>query len=135
MTMLATKNSDHVCELDAYRIAKMCNYRLTDGSVDELKVLDCLKMLAAPDTRRKVPQEHDGRRIKAVEGGWLVINGEKYREMVSKEMAKARWRRAQAKAREKRKLAGDDRPASAAYKAAEAREVAKANRGEPSACD
>ncbi len=95
MTMIATKNSSHVCELDAYKIAKKCNFRCADRSVDELKVLEILKILASPDTKRKVKQEYDGRRIKAVDGGWLILNGEKYRKMVSDEMRKARLRRAQ----------------------------------------
>lgn len=95
MTMIATKTSDHVCELDAYRIARKCNFKLPDGSVDEIKVLDICKILASPDKRRKVKQEFDGRRIRAVDGGWLVLNGEKYRQMVSEEMKKARNRRSQ----------------------------------------
>ncbi len=88
MTIIATKNSDHICELDAYRIARKC-------CLDEILVLDILKILASPDKRRKTKQEHEGRRIQAVPGGWLVLNGEKYRQMVSDEMRKARLRRAQ----------------------------------------
>jgi hypothetical protein len=94
MTMLATKDSDHVCRLDAYRIHKKCN-------IDELKVLEILKVLASPDKRRRAEQEFEGRRIKAVEDGWLILNGEKYRRMVSEEMRKARLRRAQSTFREK----------------------------------
>lgn len=89
MTMIATKDSDHICRLDAYRIANKCK-------LDELVVLDILKLLASPDTRRQLKQEFDGRRIKAVEDGWLVLNGEKYRKMVSDEMKKARNRKSQA---------------------------------------
>lgn len=114
MTMLATKDSDHVCRLDAYRIAKKCN-------LDELYVLDILKILASPDERRKVSQEFDGRRIKGVPDGWLILNGEKYRAMVAEERKKARWRRAQAakREREKNKPGQDGRPATAEYKATE----------------
>lgn len=95
-TMVATKDADHVCRLDAYRIAKKCY-------LDELYVLEIIKVLASPDKRRKSKQEFEGRRIKVVEDGWLVLNGEKYRTMVQDEMKKARWRRAQAakRAREK----------------------------------
>ena len=40
VTMMATKDSDHICRMDAYRIAKKCNFRRTpDGDVDEVKVL------------------------------------------------------------------------------------------------
>jgi len=57
--------------------------------------LDALRILSEPDLRRKENQEHEGRRIKAVDDGWLVINGEKYRDKVREEMKKARNRRAQ----------------------------------------
>lgn len=96
MTMMAAKDSDHICRLDAYRVAKKCH-------LDELQVLDILKILASPDKRRKSKQEFDGRRIKAVEDGWLILNGEKYRQMVSEEMRKARLRRAQTTYRIKHK--------------------------------
>jgi hypothetical protein len=96
MTMIATKDSDHICRLDAYRIARKCH-------IDEIKVLEILKTLASPDTRRVSKQEHEGRRIQAVEDGWLILNGAKYRKMVSEEMRKARLRRAQATFREKQK--------------------------------
>lgn len=103
MTILATKDSEHVCPLDAYRIANRCNFRLPCGGVDEDKVVKILKLLASPDKRRSVPQKEEGRRIRAVEGGWFVINGEKYRKMVQLEMQRARNRRSQAASRERAK--------------------------------
>jgi hypothetical protein len=103
MTILATKDSDHVCRLDAYRIAKKCNFFLKDGNVDEVKVLGILKLLAGPDSKRTSKQDYEGRRIRSVPDGWLVLNGEKYRQMVSDEMRKARLRRAQDKYRQKKK--------------------------------
>lgn len=99
MTMLATKDSDHVCRLDAYRIAKKCN-------IDEVTALEILKVLASPDKHRKTKQDFDGRRIKAVEDGWLILNGEKYRQMVSDEMRKARLRRAQDAYRKRQAMKG-----------------------------
>ena len=107
VTMMATKDSDHICRMDAYRIAKKCNFRRApDGDVDEVKVLDILKILASPDKRRAKKQEFDGKRIKAVEDGWLILNGEKYRQMVSDEMRKARLRRAQTAFRKKHFVKG-----------------------------
>ena len=97
MTLLAVKDSDHVARLDAYRIAKKC-------VLDEIRVLEILKVLASPDKRRKSHQEFEGRRIRAVEDGWLVLNGQKYREMVSQEMKKARNRRSQEAFRKRKKL-------------------------------
>ncbi len=110
ISMIATKDSDHICRMDAYKIGKKCNFLCPDGSVDEIKVLDILKILASPDTRRKIKQEYEGRRIKAVDDGWLVLNGEKYRKMVSEEMKKARNRRSQDAFRKRKKglpLAGE----------------------------
>ena len=123
MTMLATKDSDHICRLDAFRIHKKCN-------IDELKVLDMLKILASPDSRRREVQKFEGRRIEAVEDGWLILNGEKYRKMVSDEMRKARLRRAQAKYREthaKERKVGET-PRERAYVKAE-------GAGDTSECD
>ena len=119
VTLLATKDSDHVCRLDPYRMAKKCNFRTEKGEVDEIKVLDILKLLASPDKRRRIKQQFDGRRIKAVEDGWLVLNGQKYREMVQDEMRKARLRRAQAKFREKKRMSPPDGREAAAVKAFE----------------
>lgn len=97
ITILAAKDSDHVCRLDAYKIHRKCN-------IDEVRVLEILKVLASPDSRRVAAQAYEGRRIKPVEEGWLVLNGEKYRTMVQAEMRRASWRRAQAKRREKQKM-------------------------------
>ena len=103
MTLLAVKDSDHICRLDTYKIAKKCNFRKGDQSIDEIRVLDILKLLASPDNKRLLNQEFGGRRIKAVEGGWLVLNGEKYRQMVAEEMKRARWRKSQAAARKRKR--------------------------------
>ncbi len=120
MTMLARKNSDHTCELDAFRIAKLCSFRLPDGNVDELKVLDILKILASPDKRRQAPQEFEGRRIRAVEGGWLVLNGEKYRAMVQYESRKANNRKSQAAFRERFKAKSKPLPLEVSFCKADA---------------
>lgn len=120
MTILATKDSDHVCRLDAYRISRKC-------CMDEIKVLEILKLLASPDKRRKSKQPNDGRRIKAVEDGWLVLNGELYRKMVQEEMRKASWRKAQAAARKKKKSQGPTHSETAFVKAVEEGDERRAN--------
>lgn len=98
ITMLALKDSDDVCRTNAYQLAKR-------SRKTEEEVLEALRILSSPDTRRIETQEFDGRRIKAVEDGWLILNAAKYRELVQKEMERARWRRAQAlkRAREREK--------------------------------
>lgn len=94
VTMLALKDSDDVCRYNAYQLAQRSHKK-------EDEVLDALKILASPDKRRIEPQEHEGRRIKPVEDGWLILNGVKYREMVQVEMRRARWRRGKAAQRKK----------------------------------
>lgn len=89
LTMLALKDSDDVCRLNAYQLHRR-------SRKTETQVLDALKTLASPDTKRVEIQAHEGRRIKAVEDGWLILNGAKYRDMVQLEMKRARNRRSQA---------------------------------------
>ena len=89
LTMLAVKDADHVVRFNAYQLARKA--RKT-----ETEVLEALKVLMAPDTKRQEKQPYNGARIKAVEDGWLVLNGEKYREKVSEERRKERNRKAQA---------------------------------------
>lgn len=96
ITLLALKDSDHICRLNAYKISRKCNK-------PEAEVIACLKILEAPDRKRLEKQPFDGRRIERVEDGWLVLNGEYYREMVSREMLKAKNRRAQEAYRRRQK--------------------------------
>ncbi|MGV1047705.1 MAG: hypothetical protein ACOYD4_04150 [Solirubrobacterales bacterium] len=113
MTMLALKDADHVVRLNAYQLGRRA--RKTEG-----EVLDALRVLASPDTRRIEPQPYEGRRIQAVEDGWLVLNGAKYRAMVSEEMRKARNRRSQAAYRERKKaVPGQPLPGEERYLKAE----------------
>lgn len=96
LTMLALKDYDNIVRLTAYQLGR-------ESRKTEQEVLDALKILSSPDSKRVEAQPYDGRRIKAVEEGWLILNGEKYRAMVQLEMKRARNRRAQAKFREKKK--------------------------------
>lgn len=88
VTMLARKDSDHIYRGNAYNLGRQ-------SRKSEKEVLDALKILSSPDGRRIEKQEFNGRRIESVEDGWLILNGEKYRQKVQEEMRKARWRRAQ----------------------------------------
>jgi hypothetical protein len=65
--------------------------------------LEALAVLSNPDTKRLEPQEYEGRRIQKVEDGWLILNGQKYRDKVSDEMRKARNRKAQAAWRDRQR--------------------------------
>lgn len=92
ITLLALKDEDHVVRCNAYQIAKKC------GRKSEDEVLECLKILASPDKKRKEKQEFDGRRIEKVEEGWLVLNGQKYQDLmqtVVRRRKQAQWQREQ----------------------------------------
>ena len=123
VTMLAKKDSDHVVRASAFNIGKWANKT-------EKEVLSALKVLQSPDKRRIEKQPFDGRRVEKVEDGWLILNGETYRKMVSEEMRKARLRRAQTAYREKKKkVRGDTGEVSSGYRSAEERFVEAENNG------
>jgi hypothetical protein len=88
LTMLARRQADHVVYADAYKLKKWANITMEETE-------DALRILSQPDERRK-GQEHEGRRIQKVEGGWLILNGQKYQDlmrMISERVRKARWAR------------------------------------------
>jgi uncharacterized phage protein (TIGR02220 family) len=61
--------------------------------------VDCLE---GPDTNSSDP-DHEGRRIERVPGGWMILNAEKYREMVTRAVIQEKTRQRVAKHREKKK--------------------------------
>ena len=75
IAMLPLKEADHVVRYNAFQIAKRAN-------MTEQEVIDALKVLEAPDTRRIEPQPFDGRRIRRVEDGWLILNGQKFEDLM-----------------------------------------------------
>jgi hypothetical protein len=98
LTMLFKKDHLHKVYGNAFNIS-MWSHKT------ETEVLDALKILSAPDTRRLEPQEFDGRRIEKVGyNEWLILNGAKYQALMvagNERARKARWaaqKRAQDKA-------------------------------------
>ena len=108
-SMLAVKDADFVVRLDAYKLSRRAKMK-------ETEVIEGLRILSSPDTKRITPQPYDGRRIKEVADGWFILNGEKYRQMISEEMKKARNRKSQAAWRERQK--GKPLPGSLEYEKA-----------------
>jgi hypothetical protein len=107
LTMMAKKDSDMVVRGSAFNISQW-------AKKTEAETLDALKILSSPDTKRIEPQPFEGRRIKRVEDGWLILNGKFYRDLMVKENERARKRRwaaeKRAQEREERKaLAYADR--------------------------
>lgn len=62
--------------------------------------------LESPDVHSSDP-DNEGRRIERVPGGWMVLNAPKYREMVTRLVAKEGNRRRVARFREKQREAAE----------------------------
>ena len=78
ITLLAVKDRDQVARVNAFEVGRKC----WPGDPEaEKRALDALTILARPDTKRIEPQPFEGRRIEKVERGWLVLNGEHYRNL------------------------------------------------------
>lgn len=75
VTMLAKRGADNVVYGSAYQIG-------TWARKTEKEALEALKVLSSPDTKRLEPQKFEGRRIEKVEGGWLILNGQHYQEVM-----------------------------------------------------
>lgn len=74
------------------------------------ETVDALEDLKKPDPFSQTP-DHEGRRILEVDGGWFIVNGEKYRDMMQVEGRReyqklwARKKRAQKAARREKRRA------------------------------
>lgn len=75
LTMAVKKDGDQVVRGSAFNIAQW-------SKKTEAEVLEALKILSSPDTKRLEPQPFDGRRIEKVEGGWLILNGKHYQDLM-----------------------------------------------------
>ena len=75
ITMLAMRNSRHIVEGSIPGLADMA--RITTAECEA-----SLAKLLSPDPYSRT-KEHEGRRILEVDGGWVILNGEKYRKMMN----------------------------------------------------
>lgn len=100
IALLALSDKEGIVEGSLPGLASLC--RLT---VPEMSA--ALKKLAAPDPHSRSP-EYEGRRIEQIEGGWKVLNYEKYRQKgMAGEGSRAPYYR-QYRARKRAELFQDD---------------------------
>lgn len=88
VTMLALKSRDHVVRANEYRLTKRANLTIE-------QVQDALNRLQSADIKRP-GQLYEGRRIEAVEDGWVILNGEYYQKqmtLIADRNRKAKWAR------------------------------------------
>ena len=80
---------------------------------------DCekaLKKLSGPDEYSRT-KAHEGRRIEAVEGGWLIMNGEKYRSRMNEDERRLYKREKAVEYRQRKKVIKRDGAKSGAQQA------------------
>jgi len=75
--MLALKDRNHICRATVPALAKICN--ITNEDCESY-----LERFQEPDKYSR-SQEHEGRRIERVEGGYLILNGDHYQALLSKQ--------------------------------------------------
>jgi hypothetical protein len=96
ITMLAVKDRWHVVNSSLPGLAHMAR-------VSEKDCRKAIDILSSPDPESR-SKEHEGRRIEEVDGGWVVLNGEKYRNKMSLDERREYNRLKQREYRKKRKL-------------------------------
>ncbi len=77
LTLLAKKDADQIVRANAFMIGQW-------SKKTEKEALEALRVLSSPDKKRIEPQPHEGRRIKKVDDGWLILNGQFYEDMMRK---------------------------------------------------
>ena len=77
--------------------------RLANVSLDE--TTKAMETLLAPDPYSRTP-EHEGRRLAVIDGGWRLLNHEKYRELRDDERRRLQNREAKRRQREQEDAAG-----------------------------
>ncbi len=95
ITMLAMKDRWHVVNASLPGLADSA--RIT---MDEC--VEALGVLSSPDKYSRTV-EHEGRRIEACDGGWIILNGEKYRNKMSLDERREYQRIKQAEYRARKK--------------------------------
>lgn len=95
ITMLAMKDKQQIVQASVPGLAKRAGVEVTECEV-------ALARLKAPDPYSRT-KAHEGRRVEEVEGGWLILNGAKYRELMSREDRREYQRVKQAEYRRRKK--------------------------------
>ena len=102
IAMLATADADGVVEGSVPGFASLA--RVTVEQLEE-----SVKKLKSPDPHSRTP-DHEGRRIEAIEGGWLILNYAKYRQQAqAKEGSRAPYYRAYRKRKREEAFDARDR--------------------------
>lgn len=100
ITMLAMKDERHMVEASVPGLADMARVTLKECEM-------ALAKLEGPDKYSR-SQEHQGRRILKVDGGWKILNGEYYRQKMSLDQKREYQKLYHREYRKRRKEAGSE---------------------------
>lgn len=93
LTMLASMNQDGFCQFAS--VGNLAHRAIVTRESAE----EAVKVLESPDTDSSDP-DNEGRRIQRVDGGWMVLNSSKYRDIVTSEEGRRKTRERVKKFRE-----------------------------------
>ena len=93
--MLAMKNRHHIVEASVPGLADFARVTIE-------RCREALEVLKSPDPDSR-SKGHEGRRIVDVDGGWLILNGEHYREKMNADERREANRIYQKRFREKKR--------------------------------
>lgn len=96
ITMLAMANKNGIVEASLPGLADLARV-----SIQECE--EALNALSSPDKYSRTP-DYEGRRIMVSDGGWKILNHEKYRNKMGADERREYLRQKQQESREKRKL-------------------------------
>ena len=96
ITMIAAMDETGFCQFASVaNVARRAN-------VDTEKAAAAIQVLESPDKDSSDP-ENEGRRLERIPGGWMVLNAEKYRAIVTRAINQENTRARVAKHREKKR--------------------------------
>jgi hypothetical protein len=95
IALLGKKDMDGIVEGSIPGLAHLARVTIPEAEAAISKFL-------APDPHSRTP-DYDGRRLEAVDGGWRVLNHEKYRDMLSEDDRRERDRKRQQRHRERKR--------------------------------
>jgi hypothetical protein len=100
ITMLAMRNKYHIVEASLPGLADCARVSMEDCQ-------EALRVLSSPDPWSRT-KDFEGRRIEEADGGWLILNGEKFRRRMSEEERREKNAIYQRNYRERKKNVSND---------------------------
>lgn len=108
ITLLAMRDEDGVIESTIGTVADWARVPIEDAKRAIAKFLE-------PDPE-SLTSDHEGRRLKAVDGGWILLNHQKYVQLMGREHQRAYWRERKQEQRQRELEQAEDKAEEAEHK-------------------